>query len=69
MIGIEFGRTGAPNKDAAKAVQKTAMAHNLLLLTCGSYENTIRLIPPLVISEAQVNDALAILAEGAGAAS
>jgi 4-aminobutyrate aminotransferase len=65
MIGIEFGRPGAPNKDAAKAMQKTAMVHNLLLLTCGSYENTIRLIPPLVISEAQVNDALAILAEGA----
>ncbi|MBW4437424.1 MAG: aminotransferase class III-fold pyridoxal phosphate-dependent enzyme [Pleurocapsa minor GSE-CHR-MK-17-07R] len=65
MIGIEFGRTGAPNKDAAKVLQKKAMAHNLLLLTCGSYENTIRLIPPLVISEAQVNDALGILAESA----
>jgi 4-aminobutyrate aminotransferase-like enzyme len=35
------------------------------MIICGSYENTIRLIPPLVISEAQVNDALGILAESA----
>lgn len=64
MIGVEFGAPGQPNKDAAKAVQKAALEQRLLLLTCGSYENTIRLIPPLVIDQQQADAALAVLAEG-----
>jgi 4-aminobutyrate aminotransferase len=35
----------------------------LLLLTCGTYDNVIRWIPPLVVSESQINDALGIFAE------
>lgn len=68
MIGTEFTRNGHPDKDAAKAVQKACQEHNLLLLTCGSYENTVRWIPPLVVNEAQINDALGIFAEALGAA-
>lgn len=64
MIGVEFGAPGQPNKDAAKAVQKAALEQRLLLLTCGSYENTLRLIPPLVIDQQQADAALAVLAEG-----
>ncbi len=33
---------------------------NLMLLTCGPYDNVIRWIPPLVVNEQQVNDALGI---------
>jgi 4-aminobutyrate aminotransferase len=66
MIGVEFGQPNAPDKDAAKAVQKACLEHNLLLLTCGSYENTIRLIPPLVIDTAQADAALAVFAEAVG---
>jgi 4-aminobutyrate aminotransferase-like enzyme len=63
---VEFGQPNAPDKDAAKAVQKACLEHNLLLLTCGSYENTIRLIPPLVIDTAQADAALAVFAEAVG---
>jgi 4-aminobutyrate aminotransferase len=69
MVGTEFtappgplrsAGTGArePRTDRAKAVAKAALGEGLMLLTCGSYDNTIRWIPPLVVNEAQVKDAL-----------
>lgn len=67
MIGTEFTRDTQPDKDAAKTVQKACLDHNLLLLTCGSYENTVRWIPPLVVNEAQINESLSIFAEALGA--
>ena len=36
--------------------------NGLLLLTCGTYDNVIRWIPPLVVTESQINDALGIFA-------
>jgi 4-aminobutyrate aminotransferase-like enzyme len=29
-------------------------------LTCGTYENVIRFIPPLIVSEAEIDEALNI---------
>ena len=43
-------------------IVKYCADHNLLMLTCGSYENVIRWIPPLVVNEEQINDALQIFA-------
>ena len=59
MIGIEF-RTNdhKPAKKIAKAVQQACKENGLLLLTCGPWENTIRLIPPLVVTSEQVQIAL-----------
>jgi 4-aminobutyrate aminotransferase len=68
MIGVEFTRDGAPDKAAAKAVQTACLKRDLLLLTCGSYENVIRWIPPLVVNGAQIDEALAIFAEAAAEA-
>jgi len=68
MIGTEFTRDGHPDKDAAKAVQKACLAHNLLLLTCGSYENVIRWIPPLVVTAEQIDQALGVFAEALASA-
>lgn len=48
MIGVEFrDEDGTPNKAAAKTVTKKAFEQGLMLLTCGPWDNTIRLIPPL----------------------
>jgi len=62
MVGVEFvvpgGRT--PDKDRAKAVQHACLEAGLLLLTCGTDENVIRWIPPLVIGEAELDEALNI---------
>lgn len=66
MIGVEFGQNGQPNKDAAKAVQQACLDRNLLLLTCGTYDNIIRWIPPLVVDAAQIDESLGIFAEALG---
>ena len=58
MVGTEF-----ENKDITKAVHQACLKRDLLLLTCGTYENVIRWIPPLVVSETQINEALLIFEE------
>lgn len=68
MVGTEFGRDGRPDKDLTKAVQKGCIDRHLLLLTCGSYENVIRWIPPLVVNETQIDDGLTIFEEALRAA-
>ena len=68
MVGVELMRGDIPDKAATKAVQQAALAQRLLILTCGSYENVIRWIPPLVVTEAQIDEALAVFAEALGRA-
>ncbi len=68
MVGVEFTRDGHADKDTTKAVQKAVLSQRLLLLTCGSYENVIRWIPPLVVTEAQIDEALDLFAEALGQA-
>jgi 4-aminobutyrate aminotransferase len=64
MIGCEFRtHTGKPDKTVAKAVAHACLERKLMLLTCGPWDNTIRWIPPLVVSEKQINDALGIFSE------
>lgn len=61
MIGTEFTtRAGKPDKASAKGVAHACLDEGLLLLTCGTNDNTIRWIPPLVTTESQVADALRI---------
>lgn len=62
MVGTEFTTAqGEPHTTAAKAVVKQAFEHGLLLLTCGTYDNVVRWIPPLIVSEPQIKHALEIL--------
>jgi 4-aminobutyrate aminotransferase len=63
MVATEFTRDGKPDKETAKAVQKACLAHRLLLLTCGTYENIIRWIPPLIVTEGQIEEALKIFSQ------
>ena len=67
MIGSEF-RTpdNKPDKLSAKAVVHECLESGLLLLTCGTLDNTVRWIPPLIVSEAQVNKALGIFDQALG---
>jgi 4-aminobutyrate aminotransferase len=62
MIATEF-RTpnGQPDKTTAKAVVHSCQEQGLLLLTCGPWDNTIRWIPPLIVTEEQIHEALSIL--------
>jgi 4-aminobutyrate aminotransferase len=61
MIGCEFTTpAGEPDAAAAKAVQKACMREGLLLLTCGTYDNVIRWVPPLNVTWEQLSEGLAI---------
>ncbi len=62
MIGSEFAVDGdyRKAKGLVKKVLHAAEERGLLLLSCGTYDSTIRWIPPLNVTSAQVNDALAI---------
>ena len=46
--------------EAAKAVSRNAAEEGLLLLTCGTFNNVVRWIPPLVVTEAQIEEGLSL---------
>jgi 4-aminobutyrate aminotransferase len=63
MVASEFiDADGHPSKAITQQIVKTCTEHNLLLLTCGSYENVIRWIPPLIVTAAQIDEARTIFA-------
>jgi 4-aminobutyrate aminotransferase len=64
MIGSEFvDAKGKPDKSTVKAVVHAAEQKGLLLLTCGTYDNTVRWIPALNVTSQQINDGLGIFSE------
>ncbi len=62
MVATEFSKNGEPDTDLAKAVVRAAFERGLMLLTCGTYDNAIRWIPPLVVTPEQIDEALTIFA-------
>jgi len=71
MIGIEFAdrREGGlkPRPDLARAVLAAAFSRKLLLLTCGVYGQVVRVIPPLVTTDDEVDLAVRIISESVAA--
>ncbi|WP_072814475.1 4-aminobutyrate--2-oxoglutarate transaminase [Rhodococcus zopfii] len=65
MLAIEFVMPGSrePNPVATAAIAAAALAQGVILLTCGTYGNVIRLLPPLVIPDELLVDALGVLEE------
>jgi len=65
MVGIEFadGEQLTPRPDLAKALMAAALERHLLLLNCGAQGHVIRVIPPLVTTDEEVDRAVAIIAE------
>jgi 4-aminobutyrate aminotransferase len=73
MVAIELVKPGegdgrVPDPDLTKRIQAEALARNLIVLTAGTYVNVIRIIPPLVTTADEVEQALAILDESLAAA-
>lgn len=61
MQAAEFTTAdGEPDPGAAQRAHRAAAERGLLLLTCGAYGNVVRMIPPLIVTEAQIDDALGI---------
>ncbi len=64
MVATELtAADGSPATATAKAAVKGSLKRGLLLLTCGPWDNTVRWIPPLVVTEAQIEEALGIFRE------
>jgi 4-aminobutyrate aminotransferase/(S)-3-amino-2-methylpropionate transaminase len=67
MRAVEFVRDRAgkePWREAAGRVAKHCYEHGVIALTAGTYSNVIRLLPPLVITEAQLAEGLDVMEAG-----
>jgi 4-aminobutyrate aminotransferase/(S)-3-amino-2-methylpropionate transaminase len=53
-----------PAADEAKALVKFCHERGLILLSCGTFGNVIRVLMPLVIADEQLDKGLAIMEEG-----
>ncbi len=68
MVGAELVRPdGSPDSALAKDTLAACRERGLLLLTCGPYDNVIRFIPPLVVNDLQVRQAVGIFEEALNA--
>ena len=64
MIGVEFRTPDRkPDKTTTKAVVTECFNRKLLLLTCGTYDNVIRWIPPLIVTEKEIDEAVDIFCD------
>ena len=63
MVAVELVRPGTtePNPEATVAVNKACHAAGLVTLTCGTYGNVLRFLPPLVIGQDLLIEALDVL--------
>jgi 4-aminobutyrate aminotransferase/(S)-3-amino-2-methylpropionate transaminase len=63
MLAIELNRPGTLEPDPATtaAVSKACHQAGLITLTCGTFGNVIRFLPPLVIGEDLLDEGLSIL--------
>lgn len=64
MVGVELiTANGAPDAALTKRTLAGCRDRGLLLLNCGPYDNVVRFIPPLIVNEDQIRDAVRIFAE------
>jgi 4-aminobutyrate aminotransferase len=62
MVATEFTtEDGTPATKVAKAVREACLERGLMLLTCGPWGNTVRWMPPLIVTEDQIDAAISIL--------
>jgi 4-aminobutyrate aminotransferase/(S)-3-amino-2-methylpropionate transaminase len=65
MQAIELVKPGTkdPNPDAMNAIVKYCQSKGVLVLTAGTYGNVVRFLPPIVITDELLKDALGVLEE------
>jgi 4-aminobutyrate aminotransferase / (S)-3-amino-2-methylpropionate transaminase / 5-aminovalerate transaminase len=63
MLAVELVQAGTTHADSAKAqaIAQACHADGLLVLTCGTYGNVLRFLPPLVIDEPTLIRGLEVL--------
>ncbi len=65
MIAVELVHPGTtdPDPDLTRRLAAAAHAAGLVVLTCGTYGNVLRLLPPLAIPDHLLQEACTVLAE------
>jgi 4-aminobutyrate aminotransferase/(S)-3-amino-2-methylpropionate transaminase len=63
MLAVEFVLPGTTEPDAAitKTIANAALEAGVIILTCGTYGNVVRLLPSLVISDELLLEGLDVL--------
>ena len=63
MVAIELNSPGSLEPDAATtaSVAKACHAEGVVVLTCGTYGNVLRFLPPLTITDELLDDGLGVL--------
>ncbi|TWJ26436.1 aspartate aminotransferase family protein [Geobacter argillaceus] len=68
MIGVELvDNVGTPAGAACERLLDWCREKGLLIINCGTDRNVLRLVPPLTISDDELDQALTIIDEGLGA--
>lgn len=69
MIALEFVKPGSrdPHPEAAKAVAAECLGKGVIILTCGTYGNIVRLLPPLTITDELLREGLDVLSDAIAA--
>lgn len=69
MIGMELaqGPQLTPRPDLVKGLLHEAFERKLLLLSCGTYGQVVRVIPPLVTTDDEVETAIGVISESLSA--
>ncbi|MBA4215669.1 MAG: 4-aminobutyrate--2-oxoglutarate transaminase, partial [Polaromonas sp.] len=65
MVAMELCKNGdvhQPDADLTKALAAEATKRGLIILTCGTYGNVVRILVPLTASDAVLDEGLAIIA-------
>jgi 4-aminobutyrate aminotransferase/(S)-3-amino-2-methylpropionate transaminase len=71
MMAIELvteGTSREPDKDRTARVLAEALKRGLILLSAGTYGNVVRVLVPLTIEEAVLEEGLAVMEQALGAA-
>jgi 4-aminobutyrate aminotransferase len=62
MIGVELvKKDGTPDKELQKRIRKVCLDTGMVLLSCGPHDNVLRLVPPLNISQTELDEGWEIL--------
>jgi 4-aminobutyrate aminotransferase len=62
MIGVELVKNdGTPNTDLQKQIRKVCLDSGMVVLSCGPHDNVLRLVPPLNLSQAELDEGWEIL--------
>ncbi|MRH27770.1 4-aminobutyrate--2-oxoglutarate transaminase [Microbacterium sp. SYP-A9085] len=69
MVAAEFvdPTTGEPDAALTSAIAKQCIAEGVVVLTCGTYGNVIRFLPPLSIGDDLLNEGLDVVASALAA--